>query len=133
MENNGYSSLSSLRTSELVSKARNRNIYIYGVGFGGKRIYETLSSSGVAVSGFCDSSKIGEFCGLPILRSGDLNRNKDFIVIAVLSAQLVMEIMLKLINEAYTEEDVYVVMAMELAGVRPEEYIVDGIRIGKFN
>lgn len=132
MEDNCCSSMSISQVRDIVSKAKNRNIYIYGAGFGGRRAFEALCSNGIVISGFCDSYRTGEAYSTPIVQSSDLDRNKAFIIISALAAPVVMEIMIKLIKEGFTEEDMYVVVPMEMPGVRSEEYIVDGVKIGKF-
>ena len=75
---------------EKITKTKgNRKLIIWGAGKCGIAMYDVLSSVGYHVEGFVDN-KLNDgksFEGVPIINKGDLNPQKDFVIISVLSQE----------------------------------------------
>lgn len=67
---------------EIKKEAETKNIYIYGAGSGGKKVYKFLSDWGVGISAFVDKNahNIKTCCGLPVLPTSEIDSSGYYIV-----------------------------------------------------
>lgn len=133
MTNEQFKTFSYQAIDKIRNNHRNRMIWIYGAGGGGKIFLDVAKNSGIEIAGFCDNYIIGDIAfGYPIKAPKELDYKRDYVVIAVMSEPIILSMMIDLLGRGFSEADIEVVAPMELPGVQKEDYFVGKVKIGRY-
>lgn len=129
LSESGFKKVCENKLQLILSKALNRNIWIYGAGTGGRILKKVFQENHVKVSGFYDENAMnlqGKF-DLPVKSIIDADVEKDFIVISLRGYDPQIVDYVK--KQGFTYKDIYYIAAGEL---NKEDIIYRGCKIGRY-
>ncbi len=118
------------KVCHILSKIRGRKVYIWGAGAGGKIVELILREHEVSIEGFIDqkADEIQEYLGYRVVVIDDMDPDRDFIAISMMSFQY--EILETLERKGYTQEDYFYIYENE--GYNKEDIVYMGCKIGRY-
>lgn len=118
------------KISIIMKAAKNRRMWIFGAGIGGKIISDVFSEQDIAIAGFVDrnAKTIKWMNGKPVVKLEQLNSDKDYIIISLRGYESnVIEFCKK---NGFLEDDVYYLVAGEFDNC--EDIIWHGCKVGRY-
>lgn len=73
------------KKNKILSDKEERDIYIWGVGKGGKIIEQELSKIGIVVQGFVDRNIEKKYKGYPVIKKEDIDKSKIYIIVSLMN------------------------------------------------
>lgn len=113
-----------------IPQIRGRNLYIWGVGNGGKILEAVMREQGVSLTGFIDqkADRLSEYLGYPIKNIEDMHPERDYIVVSLMT--FCYEIVDALYKMGYGQDDCFYVYENE--DYNKEDIIYKGCKIGRY-
>lgn len=116
--------------------AKERKLYIWGAGMGGKVVEEVCQKHGLFISGFCDKNAaiIKEYLGYPVRPLSEMMPENDYLIISFMSFQY--EILDWIHAIGYTCNDCYYMFDFEefneCMKYNKEDIVYRGCKIGRY-
>ncbi len=124
------------KITKIKEYAKERKIFIWGAGAGGKVVEEVCQEHNIAVSGFCDKNAVAirEYLGYPVLSLADMVPEKNYLIISFMSFQY--EILDWIREIGYTCNDCYYMYESEdfneYMKCNKEDIIYRGCKVGRY-
>lgn len=114
----------------IIHQIKGRSVYIWGTGMGGKLVESVLKKNKINVEGFIDqySDKLYEYLGYKVKSIADMNPDKNYIIISLMSFNYdILEILKRM---GYTYNDCFYLYENE--GYNKEDIIYKGCKVGRY-
>ncbi len=118
------------KISKFKPQIKNRKVYIWGAGKGGKIAESVMKEYGITITGFIDqrADKISEYLGYRVEPISLMNPKKDYIVVSLMSFR--NEILETLESMGYTYTDCFYLYENE--GYNKEDIVYKGCKVGRY-
>lgn len=125
-----FENLCMIKLDRMLENVNNRNLYIWGAGYGGSILEKVLRSHNIAVAGFIDrrAGQLKEYLGYSVMLPEKMNPLYDYIIVAVMLCE--SEILEELETLGYTVKDCFCVS--ENSNCNMDDIIYRGCRIGRY-
>ena len=116
--------------------SKGRNLWIYGAGWTGEKLFSSLCNEGYQITGFIDRNfgQMGKKYGFPVISIDDkrLVPKTDFIIISSIINENIFSMVNACIENNFSENDICVVGKLQFEW-ECEDVIIDGCTIGRFS
>lgn len=119
------------KIAQIQRDMRDREVYVWGIGMGGKIVLECMEQAGIPIMGFIDQKADRQSCymGYAVISREQVTPERQYVIISTLKPYV--EIMDYLMERGYTEQDWCFIRDIKIS-VNETDIVYRGCKIGRY-